>query len=121
MDCKWLICLVKAHENKAAYHDSCSYHIVLIIATSSMSTQDQSLNHGTRHDPSTVARNVNMDSLWTERIKQSCMRLARAKTKYQLLSDHPEQDIFTSVRPKIGKKFSLDILEDKKRQFLSDS
>jgi hypothetical protein len=60
-----------------------------------------------------------MESPWTERIKQSCTRLARAKTKYQLLCDHPEEDIYTSVRPKIGKKFSLDDLEDQKRELLN--
>jgi hypothetical protein len=48
------------------------------------------------------------------------MKLAWAKTKFKLLCDHLDQDIFSSVRPRIGKVFSLDTLEDRKKEFLKD-
>ena len=49
---------------------------------------------------------------------QSCQKLARAKTKYTLLCDYPDEDIFSSVRPKIGKVFSTDGFEERKKELL---
>ena len=99
-------------------NDNSCFLFALIIVTHNMSTEDQSLNRDNSHDPLSVAGTTNTDPPMKERLIQSCQKLARAKTKYTLLCDYPDEDIFSSVRPKIGKVFSTDGFEERKKELL---
>ena len=85
-------------------------------------TQDLNSKHGVIHDPSNVAMNfsgnVKRNTDWTSLIKRSCTKLARAKTQYNLLVKSINEDIFSSVRPKVGKVFKDESLEIQKRATL---
>ena len=91
---------------------------LILLAMSKSMTYDRSLNHAPQHDPSTVERNSRDFSTWNTIIRRSCHRLARAKTQMDLLSNHFEKDLFSSIRPRIGKTFNSQTLEDKKQNIL---
>ena len=53
-------------------------------------------------------------------VEKLAVSLAHLKEKKRLLSDHGDVDMFSSLRPKLGKKFENVMLENERKSILEE-
>ena len=97
----------------------CGLLILLLIVMNNTFAGDLNASRGLARAP-TAVWNGGSRGRWIDRINKVVQATARAKTQLQLLEMHGPDNIFTSIRPKIGKKFNQDCNEREKIGYLEE-